>query len=319
MLSLNSYDVWPQLLEDWEHSPRAIAVAYYSNDDGMSFCEGDILVVDASEKAVSCGQTNPTALLRALEAGAKVYSVPSLHAKVYVLGNRMYIGSANASTSSRENLVECMVFSDEPHLVGDAISFIEGLSSSENLMDKARLKALEDLYVPPQIPKGRRPEPAASHENHFWIVGIVDAAYPGDEEELDRSMKRMKRNDDIDGQHLDHFWWDKRINKKFSREAKKGDQIIQIYKRDDRTISVYRHCRIHKIEDHPKDNTRVYFCVSSKDYEETRITLADFKKLAKKAGINKKLLSYSCCSISRPKSEFISAHWPTPKKRKKVG
>lgn len=319
MLSLNSYDVWPQLLKDWKHSPRAIAVAYYSNDDGMSFSEGDILVVDASEKAVTCGQTNPTALLRALKAGAKVYSVPSLHAKVYVLGDRVYLGSANASTSSRVSLIECMVSSDEPHLVGDAIGFIEGLISNENLMDKARLKTLEALYVPPQLPEDARPKQAATHENRFWIVGIVDEAYPGDEMKLDRSMKRMKRNDDIDGQHLDYFWWDQKVDMKFSREAKKGDQIIQIYKGDDGTISVYRHCRIHKIKDHSDVNAMVYFCVSSRDYEATRITWDDFKKLAKKAGINKELLSYSCRPISRQKSEFISAHWPAPKKRKKVG
>lgn len=101
--------VWPALIDSWKGSPRYIAVAYFSNDRDLSFSKTDLLIVDATDGAIKSGQTDAVALGRAFAAGARIYSCANLHAKVYVLGAKVFIGSANSSQSSRISLIECMV------------------------------------------------------------------------------------------------------------------------------------------------------------------------------------------------------------------
>lgn len=63
---------------------------------------GDVLVCDASDATVKSGSTYPEALLKYVKEGVKIYSVPGLHAKVVVCGNTAWVGSMNASESSRQ-------------------------------------------------------------------------------------------------------------------------------------------------------------------------------------------------------------------------
>ncbi len=117
-------DVWGELRRAWRRGPRRIAVAYYSCDDGLMFAEGDVLVVDASDSAIMTSQTSAAALRRAFEQGASVYSHGDLHAKVFVLGPRAFVGSANASVNARDNLIEYVAGTDDPIAVGAAENFV---------------------------------------------------------------------------------------------------------------------------------------------------------------------------------------------------
>src|SRR5687767_9700953 len=90
--------------------PAFVAVAYFSarGDTLLPLRKGSTLVVDASVETVSIGATCPTALRRLLNRGVEIYSVRNLHAKLFVFGKSVFIGSTNASTMSEKYLLEAV-------------------------------------------------------------------------------------------------------------------------------------------------------------------------------------------------------------------
>jgi hypothetical protein len=110
-------------------------------------------VVDASERAVASGQTCPADLLNLVKRGVAVYSVPNLHAKVFVLGKTAYVGSTNVSSGSASHLVEAVLRTTEPGAVHAARKFVEDHCLHE--LTPEVLKHLFKLYRPPKIPGGK--------------------------------------------------------------------------------------------------------------------------------------------------------------------
>lgn len=153
-----SRDIWPSLTKAVRRSRKrcAVAVAYFGAGAGrlLPLPKGSRLVVDASERAVASGQTCPADLLNLVNQGVAVYSVPNLHAKVFVLGRTAYIGSTNASTRSANHLVEAVVRTSETAAVGAAREFI--LAQCLHELTPEVLKRLAKLYRPPRIPGGKR-------------------------------------------------------------------------------------------------------------------------------------------------------------------
>lgn len=159
-----SSDIWPQL-EDAARTARvrcAVAVAYFGAGASklLPLPKGSHLVIDASDGAVKCGQTCPADLLKMVERGVTVFSVPNLHAKVFVLGRTAFIGSTNASNRSASQLVEAVIRTTEPGAVGAAREFVSGLCLHE--LTPEVLKRLDKLYVPPRIVGGKREKKPSS-------------------------------------------------------------------------------------------------------------------------------------------------------------
>jgi hypothetical protein len=111
-------------------------------------------VVDASDRAVASGQTCPADLIKLVKRGVAVYSVPNLHAKVFVLGRAAFIGSANVSSRSASQLVEAVVRTTEPNAVRAALQFVQDHCLHE--LTPAVLKRLTKIYRPPRVPGGKR-------------------------------------------------------------------------------------------------------------------------------------------------------------------
>jgi len=63
---------------------RQAAVAYVTSEL-VRFQDGDLLIVDASKRAITSGETAAQVLLAAHRRGVVVCSYPDLHAKVIVL------------------------------------------------------------------------------------------------------------------------------------------------------------------------------------------------------------------------------------------
>ena len=149
--------IWPQLTKAVRGSRQrdAVAVAYFGKGASnlLPLHKGSRLVVDASEHSVKSGQTCPDDLIKLVKRGVKVYSVPNLHAKVFVLGRAAYIGSANVSNNSANKLVEAVIRTTEPRAVRAARSFVEDHCLYE--LSPTVLKRLSKLYRPPRIPGGR--------------------------------------------------------------------------------------------------------------------------------------------------------------------
>ena len=70
---------------------------------------GDFLICDASERAIKQGVTSAEALSKFKRNGVRVFSVEGLHSKVVSSKNFAWVGSPNASSNSRDNLIEASV------------------------------------------------------------------------------------------------------------------------------------------------------------------------------------------------------------------
>ena len=155
-----SGDVWPQITKAIRGSrqPCAVAVAYFGAGASrlLPLPYGSRLVVDASERAVTSGQTCPADLLNLVKRGVSVYSVPNLHAKVFVVDRAAYIGSTNVSSRSANHLVEAVICTTEPGALGAARKFVYQHCLHE--LTPELLKRLGKLYRPPRIPGGKRSE-----------------------------------------------------------------------------------------------------------------------------------------------------------------
>lgn len=147
-------DIWPQLTKAVRGSKRpcAVAVAYFAAGASrlLPLPKNSRLVVDASERAVASGQTCPTDLSKLVKRGVKVYSVPNLHAKVFVIGRAAYIGSTNVSSRSALQLLEAVIRTTEPSAVRSAREFVHDHCLHE--LTPTVIKRLGRLYRPPIVP-----------------------------------------------------------------------------------------------------------------------------------------------------------------------
>jgi hypothetical protein len=104
---------------------------------------GSVLVTRFSETAVRAGQVDPTEILKFLKKKVKVHAHNNLHAKVYLFGKTCFIGSANASNSSRK-LVEACVKCTEPAVVKGVRNMVEGLTG--DLLTEEYVQSLITFY-----------------------------------------------------------------------------------------------------------------------------------------------------------------------------
>ncbi len=112
---IHGTQVWPELTHAAGRArQRHIASAYVGRHAAelMPLDNGNVAVVDASTNALKAGQSSPDAIASWLQAGAYVYSYEGLHAKAYLLGSCAFVGSANASRHSQEQLLEAVLHTD---------------------------------------------------------------------------------------------------------------------------------------------------------------------------------------------------------------
>jgi hypothetical protein len=144
-------DIWKTITEfTLKGKPNNVAVAYFGTGGAelLPLKEGDVLVVDASRHQVEAGLVDPSELLKLAKVGVKIYSYPQLHAKVFVLGDHLFIGSSNVSKNSSKNLQEAVLLTSESKMVKEAKEWIIELSNSPLLEDD--LKKLKEHYKAPK-------------------------------------------------------------------------------------------------------------------------------------------------------------------------
>ncbi len=228
MNRLITNDVWATITRAAKKAPTKahVAVAYFGTGASklLPLRAGSTLVVDMSESAVKSGQTNPSELLRLIERGVAVYTVPNLHAKVFVIGRRTFVGSANASTNSANVLVEAVLESTDRSVVNGALRFIRVQAVQRVLPEYAR--TMLKLYKPPKFgaAKAGTPKhtPAATpvvHVVHLLYENWSEAETAFDERETKFAarLRQRPRQSVVDG-----FRWTG------SCVIKKGDIVIQV-------------------------------------------------------------------------------------------
>ena len=210
--------------------PCDVAVAYFAKNASLllPLSEGSRLVVDASEAAVTSGQTCPADLAKLLDRGVTIHSVPNLHAKVFVLGKTAYVGSANVSASSASRLLEAVVISTDVGFVRGARKFVRSLCLHP--LTPQVLEKLSGLYVPPRFPDGNRPKgvsgsgPGAPELPTLRIARLrADSWSDWDQANIDETMgEAERRRERGSGYSLDYFKWTGRC------AFEEGDVVIMI-------------------------------------------------------------------------------------------
>jgi hypothetical protein len=145
---------------------------------------GSVLVIDMSERAVKSGQTKPSEVLTLLRNGVKVHSVENLHAKVFVVGNQVLVGSTNASFTSANGLVEALLETNAQRTVRLCKDFVKSLPGEE--INIAHAQRMQRLYRPPRFGTGnhqrlvkRNVHPAHSR---LWVLPLERNQWDEEEE-----------------------------------------------------------------------------------------------------------------------------------------
>lgn len=231
---LITQDLWPALTAAIRASKRScdVAVAYFGQGAAkmLPLAKGSRLVVDASERTVKQGMTCPAELSKLQKADVEIYTVPNLHAKVYVTGRGAFVGSPNVSRPSASRLIESLLHTTEKQVVADARQFVQSLCRVS--LGPERLKQLAKIYRPPHAPGGKRGKRAVAEQAvavempEVRLAQVSTSADWPDEEEPTRKAGEASAHQERehrDATHkLDDFrWWGQ-------CGFKKGQQVIKV-------------------------------------------------------------------------------------------
>ena len=86
MQKILSKDLWPVIRELAEKAEQRKAAIAYVTQDLVGFRKSDVLIVDASDNAIACGETDARLLLKLVNKGVRLHNCADLHAKVLVVG-----------------------------------------------------------------------------------------------------------------------------------------------------------------------------------------------------------------------------------------
>lgn len=143
--------------------PMVAAISYVgvSASEVLPLRKGDFLICDASERAIKQGVTSAKSLAAYLRIGVKVFSHEGLHSKVLATESFAWVGSANASGNSRDNLTEASVRIEGP-AGRDAFKWALSLAVENAELSTHDVRALAKL---PESWKARGGEPGRVSES----------------------------------------------------------------------------------------------------------------------------------------------------------
>ena len=201
-------------------NPVLIAIPYMTDAaeellPGLS--KGDIVVCNASEEQIKSGSTSAAMLLKWKRKGVRVFSHPLLHAKLIVIGGRAFIGSANASKNSEQNLDEAIVSTTEVKAVREAKDFIMYLTQSCIELSKPDLENLQNIKISPRGPHYDKVQEISLPEkvNNLWIMSLVEG------DELSEAQERKIQTEE------------KVAHRKARREGNRKHRITTIQRHSD--------------------------------------------------------------------------------------
>lgn len=132
------------------------AIAYVGSGGAqqLTLAAGSSIIVDASERCVRAGSTDPKTLLTWARSCVKVYSLADLHAKM-VLADRtaggdgafLAVGSTNVSAASASRLLEAVILTDSDVTLDEARNaLVEWKTVAGAALTIAQLEALSEMF-----------------------------------------------------------------------------------------------------------------------------------------------------------------------------
>ena len=312
MQKLISDTLWNQLRKLNAASTRKVAaVAYVSDDSILKFGKGDVLVVDASDQAIKCGETSAAVLKRFSDKGARLYSCSGLHAKIFVFDETAVIGSANVSRSSASALIEAAVVTNQIHTVATARLFVERLSRESTLIGRAFLDRIRSLPVS-RVRRGgqrrNRPTVLGKAPSRTWMINVTqldEERFPEEATAVAAGMKTAERR--RARQTADVAWIRWTGPSRFRELAREGDTVIQIWKTDRSKPprAVYPHAPI-LLRQVESACTRFYL---EEPRDGTEMSWPAFLRLTKRIGLPGTVGPFSEREIPDDYSDALLALW----------
>ena len=183
---------------------------------------GDVLVCNASDAAIKQGSTSAKVLEMFFDRGVKIFNEPRLHGKVVVLPGRAFVGSANASSRSRDVLYEAEVETTDFRIVTASQRFVERHARQlrrlhredvERLL-KIRVKRIETDDPPPMDPPAKLKLPKQVPRLRILPVGFVQLS-TAVEKAISNTRRDIRANffdgglqANIEAEQWDSSWWD---------------------------------------------------------------------------------------------------------------
>jgi hypothetical protein len=243
MSKLITVQPWSRISNAVRQTPNNcfIAVAYFSDATRLPLKRGSTLVVDMSKSSVRGGRTNPNELLKLVNRGVDVYSVGNLHAKVFAIGRRVFVGSTNVSeTSATGGLVEAVVESTDPNLLASAKRFVKSLRGT--LVTPHMARSMAKIYKPVDFgrARGKHTGDQRSSDPHppLWVVSLVREDWDAHAKEqekvgMPKARKRLRSSRYF---RVEDFHW---TGRRFIDRVDRGHSVIQIIEEGNRRRMVY--------------------------------------------------------------------------------
>jgi hypothetical protein len=211
---------WPTITSALRKAKKRIAVTPYLNGDAFRMLPlrkaKDVLVVDACERNVRAGLTNPREIEKFMDAKVQCFTVDDLHAKGYLADKTVFVGSMNASTHSRDTLIEACL---QVRSAGVAAQFESWLASLALVpLTAERLAELKDIYKPAKWGKAGSYKPRTSAA---WVLTIDR---DDDSEETEEYLDEVAASNDIGSDEIYAVTVSKRS--RAARFARQGDEFF---------------------------------------------------------------------------------------------
>jgi hypothetical protein len=213
--------------------PIVAAISYVgvSASEVLPLRKGDFLICDASERAIKQGVTSAKSLASYLRIGVKVFSHEGLHSKVVATESFAWVGSANASRNSRDNLTEASVRIEGP-AGRKAFEWALSLAVEDAELTAQDVRALAKIPVSWQARGG---QPTRSNDvlefpkdlKRLVIVELPNDAYSYMEKEADKQKIDVKKSLSAQSSRFDCFFWEDKRKEQNLRPAV-GDWVIPI-------------------------------------------------------------------------------------------
>lgn len=279
-------DVWKQVAPKANTARRRhFAVAYVSADGHLALRRGDVLICDASDRAIRAGETSARVLQRLLRRHVELRSRPDLHAKVAVFDRYAVVGSCNMSGSAANGLTELALLTDRQQLVGQATAFIHQLRETSHEIDDRFMKRILKIKVhrgPPRRGR-RRLQPRLGHR--LWLVSVrelADDSFPDEQGAVERAENKARALVADKDATISYIRFTGRST--FRTAAREGDAVVQIWKpRIGKRVEVYPTAPIVLRQD-IAHWTRFYI---AEDETASSITWRRFARDAKKRGLSR--------------------------------
>ena len=286
---------------------RVAALAYVSAPKHLSFKAGDTLVCDATDTAVSCGETSATLLAGLSKKGVHLYSLPGLHAKVVVMGTRALIGSANLSDSSASRLREAALLTTRATVVSQAKAFVHLVKNQATAIDAKFLARISKIRVV-RRPGVRAPRRANQKQlgSRFWVVRVRELEpdrYQNEEPDVARAVADVRRIASDDS--IEPEWLRFTGTSRFRREARSGDTVIQLWAgKNGKRVSVWPPAAILLRQDR-QHWTRFYYDANGSLEE---MPWSQFEKQLRRLGV-KSITKHSTRELTTRDAALVETIW----------